>query len=367
MKRKIILSIVLLYSILGHSQKLQAGFNKEEYLELLRISVCSVKDTTYAKKYEKPKNYSMMYQSGSIGLDNSWDLWTNKDRIAVISLRGTTEKQESWLQNFYAAMVPAKGTLQLGKDTPFNYTLANDPKAAVHVGWLIGMAFLAKEIVPKIETLYRNNTKDFIIMGHSQGGAIAYLLTAYLYHLQQAGQLPKEIRFKTYCSAGPKPGNLNFAYEYESLTQNGWAYNIVNTLDWVPETPFSIQTLTDFNSVNPFKNAKKLIQKQKFPKNLALKYAYNRLDKPSRRAQRNYQKYLGEMTSKMVVKQIENLEVPAYENTNNYVRTGTTIVLKPDQTYREQFPDDDSKIFIHHMHDAYFYLTNQLNTPFYEK
>ena len=177
------------------------------------------------------------------------------------------------MQNFYAAMVPAKGSLQLGKDIPFNYTLANDPEAAVHVGWLVGMAFLAKEIVPKIETLHQSNTKDFIIMGHSQGGAIAYLLTAYLYQLQQAGQLPKEIRFKTYCSAGPKPGNLPFAYEYESLTQNGWAYNIVNTLDWVPETPISIQTLNDFNSVNPFKNAKKLIKNKNFPKNVALKYA----------------------------------------------------------------------------------------------
>ncbi len=367
MKRKIILSTLLLYAVFGYSQKLQPGFNKEEYLELLRISVCSVKDSSYSKEHEKPKNHTMIYQSGSIGLDNSWDLWTSKDGAAVISLRGTTEKQESWMQNFYAAMVPAKGSLQLGKDIPFNYTLANDPEAAVHVGWLVGMAFLAKEIVPKIETLHKNNTKDFLIMGHSQGGAIAYLLTAYLYQLQQTGQLPNDIRFKTYCSAAPKPGNLHFAYEYESLTQNGWAYNIVNALDWVPETPLTVQTLNDFNSVNPFKDAKKLIRKQKFPKNIALKYVYNRLDKPSKRAQRNYQKYLGDMTSKMVVKQIENLEVPAYKNTNNYVRTGTTIVLKPDQSYRDQFPDDDSKIFIHHMHKPYLFLAKQLNTPFYEK
>lgn len=367
MKRKIILTSLLLCSLLGYTQKLQPGFNKEEYIELLRISVCSVKDSSYANKHEKPKNHTMIYQSGSIGLDNSWDLWTSTNGAAVISLRGTTEKQESWMQNFYAAMVPAKGSLQLGKDNAFNYTLANDPEAAVHVGWLVGMAFLAKEIVPKIETLYQSNTKDFIIMGHSQGGAIAYLLTAYVYHLQQAGQLPKDIRFKTYCSAGPKPGNLPFAYEYESLTQNGWAYNVVNAVDWVPETPFTVQTTNDFNAVNPFKNARKLIKKQKFPKNLALKYVYNRLDKPSKRAQRNYQKYLGDMTSKMVVKQIQNLEVPDYKNTNNYVRTGTTIVLKPDQSYREQFVDDDSQMFLHHLHKPYLFLAKQLNTPFYEK
>ena len=67
MKRTIILTSLLLYSLFGYTQKLQPGFNKEEYIELLRISVCSVKDSTYANKHEKPKNHTMIYQSGSIG------------------------------------------------------------------------------------------------------------------------------------------------------------------------------------------------------------------------------------------------------------------------------------------------------------
>jgi predicted esterase len=62
------------------------------------------------------------------------------------------------------------------------------------------------------------NKKESYIMGHSQGGAIAYLLTAHLLSLQKENKIPSEIVFKTYCSAAPKPGNLHFAY---ALTSGG--------------------------------------------------------------------------------------------------------------------------------------------------
>jgi len=210
-------------------------------------------------------------KSKTIGLDNHWDLWINKSStIAVISIRGTTLKPESSLANLYAAMVPAKGKLQLTKTDTFEYELAPNPEAAVHVGWLISMAYLSRDILPKIDSLYSTGVKNILLMGHSQGGAINYLLTAYLYNLQMKGALPKDLRFKTYCSAAPKPGNLYFAYYYEMLTRNGWGYNIVNSVDWVPETPISIQTLNDINHSNPFTNAKRKLKKLKFPQNTQL-------------------------------------------------------------------------------------------------
>ncbi|TGD56712.1 lipase family protein [Flavobacterium humi] len=362
MARRLFLILFLVFSFAGYAQ-LRPGFDKEEYLEMMRISICSVRDSAYASDFEKPKTHRMLYQSGNIGLENSWDLWTDDKGTAVISLRGTTRSAESWLENFYAAMVPAKGTLQLDKNTTFNYQLAENPEAAVHVGWLVGMAFLAREIVPKIEQLYQNNTKDFLIMGHSQGGGIAYLLTAYLYQLQRQHLLPEDIRFKTYCSAGPKPGNLYFAYEYEALTQNGWAYNVVNPLDWVPETPFSVQTLNDFNVTNPFKDAKKAIRKEKFPRNVALGYAFSRMDNPSRKAQRNYEKFLGKMTSKLVAKYLKDLKVPDYAPTANYVRTGAMIVLPVDEAYQKQFPSNDKNVFLHHVHKPYIILASKLSFP----
>ena len=345
------------------AQRLLAGFDKAEYIEMLKISA-RFGAPNYVAAFPAPTNYQSVYRSPIVGLDNMWDLWTHNDNtIAVISIRGTTEKEVSWLANFYAAMVPAKGELQLNQSETFTYELSVDPKAAVHVGWLLGTATMSKDILSTRDSCSKKGIKDVIIMGHSQGGAIAYLLTAYVYSLQKQKVIPADIRFKTYCSAAPKPGNLYFAYEYESLTQNGWAYNVVNSADWVPEVPISIQTIDDFNVTNPFVGAKDMIKKQKFPKNVALKYAYNQLSKPTYKANKNYQKYLGKMASTIVSKNMTGFTPPpAYYNSNHYVRTGNTIVLKADEDYYQRFPESKEKIFAHHFHPPYLYLTEKLTT-----
>ena len=355
----IIVLIIIAQSFSAHTfaQNLKPYFNKAEYRELLLISAKTNTPDNDTFDLPEPLCHKMIYRSAVVGLDNRWDLWINDTcSVAVISIRGTTKNSESWLSNFYAAMVPAKGKLTIAENKTFEYELAENNRAAVHVGWLLSMAFLAEDIVPKIDSLYKTGIKDFLLMGHSQGGAIDYLLTAYLYNLQQKQKLPADIRFKTYCSAAPKPGNLYFAYHYESLTQNGWAYNVVNSADWVPETPISIQTLDDINYTNPFKNAKSEIKKLKFPKNIYLKKVYNKLDKPTKKAQKSYEKYLGKMTSKVISKKLNGFVAPPYCSTNNYVRTGATIVLFADNDYYNHFPDDDKKMWVHHFYKPYFYL-----------
>ncbi len=356
----------MLLQLPATAQHLQPGFNKKEYIELLKVSARTTGDTAYYSQIDPPEHFRMAYQSAALALDNRWDLWTDSRGVALISLRGTTSKQESWLENFYAAMVPAKGELQLGPGQPFVYTLAGHSQAAVHVGWLVGMAFLSKDILPRMDSLYQQGTRDFLMMGHSQGGAIAYLLTAHLLQLKKEGRLPADIQLKTYCSAAPKPGNLHFANEYEAQTQNGWAFNVVNAADWVPETPISIQTLQDFNYVNPFVHANEIIRKQKrLPNRVVMRHIYNQLNKPTLKAQQRYETYLGKMTSKLVVKQINGLEVPPFYGSNHYVRTGIHIVLQPDESYYKLFPDDRNQVFMHHAHPPYIYLTEMLATPFY--
>ena len=359
MKTLITILLGLLSLQLSYAQPLQPGFSGNEYRELLRISVVTATDSAYARKFDKPTEFHMVYQSKPMGLDNSWDLWTNENGRVVISLRGTTMKAESWLANFYAAMTSAEGQLKVRDDYTFHYKLSDDPCAAVHVGWLLSLAHLAEEIRPAIDSCYTAGTRDFLIMGHSQGGGISYLLASHLAHLQSDSAWAKGARFKTYISAGPKPGNLYFAYDFENRFREGWAFNVVNTADWVPEVPVSIQTLNDFNQVNPFANAKQLIKKQKFPKNLAARHIFNQLDKPTRKAQRNYEKYLGKMTSKIIKQHLPGFEPPAYYPSNHYVRTGATIVLVANQAYLEKFPHQPDQIFCHHTHDAYLWLIDR--------
>lgn len=351
-----LLSLLFLSNVSAHV--LKPGFDKAEYIELLRISALQG-DADSAKGIPQPEHSKRLYRSEIVGMDNRWDLYMRDDNVAIISIRGTTAKSISWVENLYSAMVPAKGSLILSDNYTLNYDLADNPKAGVHIGWLIGMGFLVRDMLPKIDSVYNAGVRDVIIMGHSQGGAITYLLTSHLYRLQQTGNLPKDIRFKTYCSAAPKPGNLYYAYDYEAWTE-GWEVNVVNSADWVPEVPVSVQTVDDFNNINPFSDISGVVAKQKFPKNLALRYAYNRVSKPGHKAQKRYRNYFGDMVSKNVRKHIKEFKTPKYLETTHYVRTGRTIVLKADEAYYKRFPDNKEKLFGHHFMRAYLYLTQKL-------
>ena len=359
MKCLFLLTLFTPLYFMGYSQLLQPGFDQSEYIEMMKLSA-QFGDSTYRAALPPPPEYAHAYRSPVMGLDNRWDLWTRENALAIISVRGTTERSESWLANFYAAMVPAQGDLTISEDYTFSYRLATHPEAAVHVGWLVSTAFLARDILPKIDSCYRAGTREVMIVGHSQGGAIAYLLTAHLYSLQEQGQLPADIRFKTYCSASPKPGNLHFAYAYEARTQDGWAYNVVNSADWVPEVPVTVQTIDDFTEPSPFAHAKESIRQQKLKARIALTYAYNKLYKPTRKAQQNYQKILGDFTSRQVKALLPGFVPPRYFESNDYVRTGNTITLLADKEYYAWNDQDSAFIFAHHFHPPYLYLAEKL-------
>lgn len=342
-------------------QALRPGFNKQEYTELLQISAFQLDTPWKPKVIQLPAHYKMTYRSPVVGLDNRWDLWLRDDRqVAVISIRGTTLNNNSWLENFYCAMIPASGSIRLSAGHQFDYHLSDDPRAAVHVGWTLGLGHLAPTIISQVQQQYREGVRNFIIMGHSQGGAIAFLLNSYLHDLVRKDVLPNDITIKTYCSAGPKPGNLYYAYSYEQMTAGGWACNVINSKDWVPETPFSLQTTRDFNDANPFKGAPGMIRKMGGVKGLALGYMYGRLDRSTKRAERRFRRTLGTTLSKQVKKLLPGYIPPKLFKSMDYVRAGNPIVLKPDSAYLSAHPDNTPNIFIHHMPEAYYQLTTLL-------
>ncbi len=356
-KNLILLLLTFLYGAYPGFSQLTPGFSPKEYKDFLGITAGSVQDTAFRKGIPQNPNLKRIYESPLVGLENKWYLWVNEgEKIAWLTIRGTANNPTSWLANFYSAMIPAKGSLKITDTNTFEYNLSSDPKAAVHVGWTLSTGALAETLVPKMDSLYQAGYRDFVVSGHSQGGAISYLMTAHLHYLKETGRWPEPIRIKTYASAAPKPGNLYFAYHYEFITRGGWAFNVVNGADWVPETPFSVQTVNDFNTTNPFTDASAFIKKQKFPQKLVFKKVYNSLDNPTQKAKKNFQKYLGKFAGKQVTKNLPDYQAPEFFDSNHFTRAGDYIVLLPDEAYSKVFPDEKEKVFKHHALQPYLFL-----------
>ncbi len=355
---KYLFILILIVCSTAAKAQLKPGFDADEYMELLRISRQQFDSTLKGDFTPKPERFRMIYRSAEGPLKNRFELWIDKNKTAVISIRGTVESNLSWVENLYAAMVPATGSLRINDSTTFNYHLADNPQAAVHAGWLLGLADLSGIITQKIKQTYRERgIKNFIVAGHSQGAAIAFLLRSHLADLQNQQLIPADIVFKTYCSAPPKPGNIYYSYAYDFLTRGGWGISVTNAADWVPEVPFSVQTIHDFNPVNPFPVVDSVIGAQSFFVRLYARHVYNQLKNPGIKAQRKYEKYLGHTVYKLIKKELPQFKEPAYAHSNLYVRTGTPIILMPDSAYRVKFPDDPKNLFTHHLFWPYYYLT----------
>lgn len=356
------LLFILLFTLLFNGlcgQILKPDFSKAEYVDMLRISA-QFGSNDYAQRFAVNDRYRMVYESSAMGFDNKWMLWMRDDGVAIISIRGTTKAAASWTANFYAAMVPAKGSIKINKDWTYDYHLADVPEAMVHVGWLIASAHLMQEIKPVVDSLCNNHTRNIMVTGHSQGGAISFLVSAQLHHARKLGLLPNDLSIKTYCSAAPKPGNLFFAYDFGATTQSMGAFNVVNAADWVPQTPASIQTLNDMNTTNPFKNIAPMLQQQSFFKRLAIKHVYNKLTKPALKAQRQYNKYLGNKASAMASRQLPGFESSKHNLSFDYTPAGTTIALLPDENYYHLYPKASEQVFTHHLQAPYLYLIDLL-------
>ena len=355
----LLLSFSVQYS---KAQYLNKGFDLEEIEELIRINTTFSESKKNKALIPLPKYSKLQYVSPEMGLDNKWELWIKDNHIAVFGIRGSTKNTYSWLANFFAAQIPAIGSLKIEKDYIFSYKLAENPKASVHTGYVFSSAFLIRDMLPRIDSLYKAGVKDIIITGHSQGGGLAYIVASNFLWQQKDGLIPQDIRFKIYTTASPKPGNLYFAYDYERVALDGWAYHLVNTEDWVPQTPFTVQTIDDLPKVNPVPFAKAAIAKQSFLKKLFIKPIYNKLTKPSFEAVENYQAYLGEFVGEKIKKKYKDFEIPTFANSSEYVRAGRQIVLYPDSVYYKEYDPakDPNNFMLNHSNNAYYYLL--LNT-----
>ncbi len=361
MKKSIILPFLLLFFSLNiYAQGLKPGFNAFECEDIFKLNFAFL-DTSRSNKFTGfLEGYDIYYRTPAVGLDNSSDIWIRKDSVVVIMLRGTTGKIESFLEDFYCAMIPAQGSIKLNNNESFAYRLASDPRAAVHAGFLIGFAFLAHDIRPVIEDLYNKGYHQFIVGGHSQGGSLSYFMSAWLWQLKKEDVL-KNIKIKTYASAPPKPGNMYFAYDYDNTNLSEWSFSIVNTVDPVPEMPFTTQQIDiDMNEPNPILNLMDRFNEMPFLQRIVLKHAFNKMRKKARQSSEAYRKYLGKYVGNFIHKSLPEMVLPTSVPTTYFVRPGVPITLSANKAYND-YTRNTPKYFNHGI-DPYRFLLRQYFT-----
>jgi hypothetical protein len=235
-KGNIILFFLIIFSLSGYTQ-----FYSQEDINEAKDMAAICNSFTFLNLYNSdeaiiPKEYKKTFTSGMFGMDNKYQIYQTEQK-AVINLRGSTAKKISWMENFYSSMIPAEGEIVMQGEI-FNYKFSENEKAGVHAGYTLGITFLANDIVHHIKSLNYEGIYDITITGHSQGGALAILLRAYLEHLPN-GAISEKNRFKTYAFANPKVGNEAFVYDYIDNCEKGTNYSIVNVKDFIPKMPLS--------------------------------------------------------------------------------------------------------------------------------
>lgn len=354
-----IISVLVLMQFLSFSQShLNPGFDSKEYLEVLSVNAKHF--DTLLGDYTLPNPVSqLIYRSPEVGMDNRWDYWKCRNGVGIISIRGTAPTDKSWLENFYAAMLPSSGEIRNSDSTTFKYKLAANPNAFVHAGWLFGLSFMAEDINNLMHKEYEKGVKDFIIVGHSQGAVMSMLLRSYLYYVNDA--FGSDVRIKVYASAAPKPGNMFYAYDFETITQGGWAFRVVNSADWVPQMPLSVQKFDDLNPTSPTYNYKELTEDAPFAAKLYINHIIKKLDKSQSRLQEYYVDLLNDKAFNFIEKMIPGAVDPSPMSSFDYTVCGNAIILNPTAKYNANFEDkycinDIQKVFVHHHFYAYWFL-----------
>ena len=243
-----------LFSILvvgptGLFGQFQPGFQPDEARDMIMLCNTHTFIDLYGSDEKMiPSGYTRIYSSVTTPLDTKFEIF-RKGSIGVIEFRGSTANMMSWMVNVHSSMIPAEGRMVINGNK-FDYEFAEDTSAAVHAGFALVIGTIADEILGQLKELHKLGVNDVIITGHSQGGALAHLMRAYLEHLPRR-KLPANMQFKTYAFAAPMVGDKAFALEYERdnctrLT----SFSIIEPEDPVPNMPIAYKDGNAFSMQN---------------------------------------------------------------------------------------------------------------------
>ncbi|MCI0466457.1 MAG: hypothetical protein L0Y57_05555 [Beijerinckiaceae bacterium] len=225
------------------------GFNLPEALDL--VTLCAMIEGHSG--LPQPAGWSLVFDSPEIPpFTEKWQLWQNASGAYAIVIRGTVPEPGSIIEDIISFLARAGGSVTIGP-YHYDYKFAAGPHASVHAGFALGALLLLKEpangILAQLAAKVPAGSQIYVT-GHSQGAAVGTLLRSYFRYAPDRPE--RNYSYKTYVFAQPKPGNDHYAQDFQSAFSNpGLAFRVTNSLDWVPQVPFTIEIASDINTPNP--------------------------------------------------------------------------------------------------------------------
>jgi hypothetical protein len=240
-----------------------AGFNLGEASDLLYMC-----DQLYAQPngIPMPTGFTQRWRSTPIfqpafsfpPFDNLWALWqsTAVEPTFALIARGTVLNAGSILEDLISVLVSATGSVVIGPVT-IPYQFAADARASVHAGFVLGslllLNFPSQGILQQLASRVPPGSK-ICIAGHSQGASLAVLLSSYFNYA--ASLRNQNYSYKVYAFAQPKPGNDHYQTDFGKVFCNtGFGFRLTNSLDFIPQLPFTFEVPTDLNITLPVQEA----------------------------------------------------------------------------------------------------------------
>lgn len=318
--RTIVPGILILFPAMGDAQP--AEFDPALARDLSALCTThTFRDLYGSDAAIMPEGYALIHTSTPRGMDNLFQVF-RKGAMGVIEVRGSTADPLSWMENIHAAMLPARGTVEID-GRPFDYHFTDDTAAAVHAGYTLGVAFIADEVVDQLRSLDQQGVHDIVITGHSQGGALAHLLRAHLEHLP-TGRVPARLRFRTYAFANPMVGNAAFARWYgEAYCSTGTSFSVINPEDPVPGMPLAYHDHRIFSSgtLNGLMSGQEGYDVRSVARSALFRMFRGTLT--------DLAHYTSSSVEKRIAKPVGEVRLPPYRNEMNYAVMPGRVLLEP--------------------------------------
>lgn len=307
------------------------GLPTKEAMEM--VSLCNTFSfSNYYPNYSAfiPLGYRFVGETQETPLHNIVRLF-KKDNTLVLVFRGTIHETNSWLENFHFMQVPAKESIVVEKQK-YDFKFSEQSGAAVHSGYVMANVYLWNELTPYLAPNSLQNIERIMLIGHSQGGALAQLFLAQMSLMKEF----QNIELMNYSFGSPRIGNQIFTDDFnQKFAQNNQSFRFINTADVVCELPvinksFGIdlpgfQTKVDLESLN---------QMLQFSKNFLSDEHQNKIDKTLQTGI--------ELAAEFVKENVGEVVFPKFAPTIFYGETGKIIKLE-SQPYPEYLELDIKK------------------------